>query len=88
MSGEILGDFPQGEDRRLLETFEKICNLFHKASFGGIYGEMVFSHGGDVDTLVKILWSGVAFEKLLSESKGEDTTRLYQLLEDVRSDGS
>jgi hypothetical protein len=83
VSGDTLGTFPEGEDRRLLEVLEQMCNVLHKAAFGEILGNMVPSHTGDVLDFKRALRMAVAFDKLLSESKGGELLRLWRLLEDV-----
>ena len=85
LSGDLLGGFPEGEDQKLLDVLEQICNVLHKAAFGGILGDMVPYHSGDVSYFKKALRMAVAFEKLLADSKGDDLIRLRRLLEDVDS---
>jgi hypothetical protein len=85
VSGESLGAFPEGKDEELLEAFEQICNLFHRASFGTPFGTMVCGHSGDVLDLKHALARAIAFEKLLSESTGDDLRRLNSFLHDVLS---
>lgn len=82
-SGSVLGSFPEGEEEKLLEALEQMCNEFHKAAFGGIFGDMVPNHPGDVLDLKKALKGAIAFDKLFSNSKGEDLMRLCKLLDDV-----
>ena len=53
--GTSLGGFLVGEDKKLLEALEQMCNLFHIAAFGEILGEMVPYHSGDVLDLKKAL---------------------------------
>jgi hypothetical protein len=83
MSGHSLGGFPEGEDKRLLEVLEHLCNLLHEAAFGEIFGDMVPNHPGDVLDLKKALKRAIAFDKLFSDSKGEELTRLSRLLKEV-----
>jgi hypothetical protein len=83
MTSNALGGFPKGEDKRLLEVLEQLCNLLHKAAFGEILGDMVSNHPGDVLDLKKALKRSLAFKKLFSDSKGEELMRLSQLLKDV-----
>ena len=80
-----LGGFPEGEDRKLLEVLEQMCNVLHEAAFGGILGDMVPYHSGDVSDFKKALRMAIAFDKLFSDSKGEDLKRLWRLLKDVNS---
>ena len=83
IKGYSLGVFPKGKDQELLDTFEKICNVMHNASFGQIYGEMVPQHYGDALALKEALKRGVAFENLFSNSKGDDLVRLSKLLDNL-----
>ena len=83
VSGNTLGCFPEGEDRKLMEVLEKMCNVFHVAAFGGIFGDMVPFHSGDVQDFKKTLKKAIAFDKLFSDSKGDDLIRLWKLIEDV-----
>jgi hypothetical protein len=85
-SGYSLGDFPEGEDEKLLQALERICNVMHEAAFGEIYGDMVPQQDGDVLDLKKALSKAIAFEKLFSDSKGDDLNRLSRLLDDVHRD--
>jgi hypothetical protein len=56
VSGDVLGSFPEGEEEeKLLEALEQMCNELHKAAFGGILGDMVPYHPGDVLDLKKAL---------------------------------
>ena len=83
MASNPLGGFPEGEDKRLLEVLEQLCNLLHKAAFGEILGDMVPNHPGDVLDLKKALKRSLAFNKLFSDSKGEELMRLSRLLKEV-----
>jgi hypothetical protein len=85
VSGDGLGDFPEGEDTILLNVLEQMCNVFHKAAFGEIWGDIVPNHAGDVQELKKALKMAVAFKRLFSDSKGDDKMRLWKLLENVQS---
>lgn len=80
LSGVTLGAFPEGEDLNLLKALEEICNVFHKESFGEIFGEMVPNHRGDVLDLIMELKKAIIFDKLISENKGDDSLRLNRLL--------
>jgi hypothetical protein len=86
IKGYSLGVFPEGKDQEFLETLEKICNVMHNVAFGQIYGEIVPQHSGDVLDLKKVLKRGIAFEKLFSNSKGDDLIRLSELLDKVDRD--
>jgi hypothetical protein len=85
VSGDTLGGFPQGEDGKLLAVLEQMCNVWHKAAFGVIFGDMAPYHSGDVLDLKKALSRAIAFDKLFSDSKGEELMRLWRLLEEVDS---
>jgi len=82
ISGTILGAFPKGDDEKLIETLEEMCNVLHKASFGEIFGEISVAMAGDVLDLKEVLKRGIAFDKLLKESKGEELSRLLNYLND------
>jgi hypothetical protein len=83
MAKEPLGGFPEGEDDRLMEVLEKLCNVLHEAAFGEILGDMVPNHHGDVCDLKRALKRAIAFDKLFSDSKGEELARLSKILKDV-----
>jgi hypothetical protein len=84
-SGDVLGAFPEGEEEKLLAALEQMCNELHRVAFGEIFGDMVPYHYGDVLDLRKALKRAIAFEKLFSDSKGDDLMRLCKLLDDVDS---
>ena len=88
LSGKTLGDFPPGEERRVLDVLEQMCNLMHKASIGGTYGQMLCSGQGDVSYLQEAMRKALAFDKLVEQSKGEELHRLVQCLHDVGKSGS
>jgi len=85
MSEESLGAFPEGKDEEMLAALERVCDLFHRASFGETFGSMVCGHPGDVLDLKHALARAIAFDKLLSESTGDDLRRLNGSLHDVLS---
>ena len=85
VSGNTLGGFPEGEDQKLLEVLEQMCNVLHKAAFDKILGDMVPYHSGDVCDFKKVLRKAIAFDKLCSDSKGDDLEHLWRLLKDVDS---
>ena len=85
VSGNTLGGFPEGEDQKLLEVLEQMCNVLHKAAFDKILGDMVPYHSGDVQDFKKALSKAIAFDKLFSDSKGDDLEHLWRLLKDVDS---
>jgi AbiU2 len=76
-----LGEFPEGKDEIFFGALQKLCNITHEACFGTIYGEMstITAGGGDVINLRKTLEYAVAFNELLSESSGQEKTRLLLL---------
>jgi len=80
VSGVSLGGFPEGEDQKLLDVLERMCNVLHEAAFGEILGDMVPYHLGDVSDLKKALKRAIAFEKLFSDSKGDERMRLWGLI--------
>ena len=86
LSGELLGEFPEGKGKDFFGALEKICNITHKACFDEIYGHMspIRLRGGDVFNLTKTLRYAVAFEEALSESSGQNKTWLYSCLEKAR----
>jgi len=86
MAGHSLGGFPEGEDKRLLAVLEQLCNLLHEAAFGEILGDLVPNHPGDVLDLKKSLKRAIAFDKLFSDSKGEELMRLSRLLKNVEDE--
>ena len=82
-SGDVLGAFPEGEEEKFLAALEQMCNELHKAAFGEILPKMMLDHRGDVLDLKKALRRAIAFEKLFSDSKGDDLMRLCKVLDDV-----
>jgi len=86
MAGHPIGGFPEGEDKRLLAVLEQLCDVFHQATFSEILGDMVPNHLGDVLDLKRALKRAAAFDKLLSESNGEELVRLSRLLEDLSAE--
>jgi len=83
MAGHSLGGFPVGEDKCLVDVLEQLCNLLHEAAFGEILGDMVPNHSGDVLDLKMALKRAIAFDKLFSDSKGDELIRLNRILKDV-----
>ncbi|MFC1859190.1 hypothetical protein ACFL9U_14365 [Thermodesulfobacteriota bacterium] len=82
ISGTNLGDFPKGDDEKLIQALEEMCNVLYKSSFGEIFGEISVEMAGDVHDLKEALKRGIAFDKLLNESKGEELSRLVNYLDD------
>lgn len=83
LSGKALGGFPEGEDEKFFDALQEICNIAHEACFGTIYGEMspVMPGGGNVIDLRRTLQEAVAFKEALSESSGQEETRLLLLFQ-------
>jgi hypothetical protein len=48
LSGKTLGGFPEGEDDKLMPYLHQIANLFHKACFDSIRGDINVVMPGDV----------------------------------------
>lgn len=83
LSGRTLGPYRPGEDQKVMDALEEMCQLMHKASFGVTYGQM--AHPGQVVSDMMIaLRKTLAFDKLLAQSEGEERQRLHQYLSDVR----
>ncbi|MFP5213037.1 MAG: hypothetical protein ACLGPL_06620 [Acidobacteriota bacterium] len=85
ISGEIQGSFPEGEDEKFLKALERMCNIMSDVAFDEPVGKMVAPHPGDVLDLKKALQKAIAFDKLFTESKGNDLTRLFNLLHKVNA---
>jgi len=68
MSGAIRGAFPEGEDDKVVNVLEDMCNVLHKASFGEVCGEMAQGHGGDVRDLKLALRKAIAFDAVLGSA--------------------
>lgn len=88
LSGDTLGRFAEGEDDKFISALEEMCNILHRASFGRIFGCIVVPRPGDVLDLKAALKKGVAFKKLLEDSKGNDKRRLLEYLQrecDIKS---
>jgi hypothetical protein len=79
-----LGDFPEGKDENFLKALEEICNITHEACFGNIYGSMVVTQAGDVISFKKMLFNGLAFDKLLEKSDKKQKVNMYSVLDEVR----
>jgi len=84
LTDTILGGFPEGEDELFLRNLEEICNITHEVCFGSIFGQMVMAKPGDVLNFKRALSKAVAFDELLSESKGQERTRLLSYLQKAR----
>jgi hypothetical protein len=82
-SGRTLGAFPPGEDKKVMDALEEMCQLMHKASFGVTYGQMGHSSQA-VSDIVIAMRKTLAFDKLLARSEGEERQRLHQYLSDAR----
>lgn len=79
-----LGKFPKGEDETFLGTLQEICDIAHEACLGSIFGHMILAMPGDVINFRRALENAVAFKELLSESSGQELTRLLSYLEKAR----
>lgn len=80
ISNTLLGGYPEGEEEKALGALKQMCDLMHMAAFGEIFGDMVPYHLGDVSELKMALKKAIAFDELLSSSKGDDLRRLSDLL--------
>lgn len=83
-----LGGFPTGEDERFLSLLEKICNITHEACFNSIFGSICVSMLGDVEDLKKALKKAVVFDRLFSESTGNERAKLFTYLHNVQTSGA
>lgn len=80
ISNTILGEFPEGEDDRLIDALEEIASIMHRACFGDyLLGISPLVQGG-VRDLKNALRNAVAFRKAILESKGEERARLDKIL--------
>lgn len=84
LAERTLGEFPKGEDEVFLKTLQEVCDITHEVCFGSIFGQMVLAMPGDVINFKRALENAVAFNELLSESSGEEKTRLYSYLHKAR----
>ena len=75
-----LGSFPDGEDERFLSLLEEICNITHEACFNSIFGSIGVSTLGDVEDFKKALKKALVFDRLFSESTGNETVKLFKYL--------
>jgi hypothetical protein len=83
LSKTPLGLFPEGDDETFLDALQKICNITHEICFDTICGDMIPTHGGDVINLRRTLKEALAYRKALSESSGQEKTRLLLLFQDA-----
>jgi len=83
--GTPLGSFRPGEDRKVMDVLEQMCELMHKTSAGVTYA-MPSSGGRCVSDLKDAMRKALAFNKLFAQSKGEEQRRLLQCLNDVDRD--
>ncbi len=79
----MLGEFPKGEDIEFLNSLGEFCDCMHRNCFGIPFGDVDPGGEGDVLDLIKTLKRSLAFEKLWTESSGEDLIKLDKLLESV-----
>jgi hypothetical protein len=87
LSGVPLGAHPEVDAKRFLDALEHMCDAMYHASFGRPRGRMVVAGSGDVLDLKGTMRDGLAFERLLDLSKGEELQRLVRCLEDVDTGG-
>ena len=80
-----LGEFPEGQDHEVMEALEEMCNVMYEAAFGEIFGEISTAVVGDVLDLKRSLHRSIAFDKLLKNAQGEESSRLYQVLRSVEA---
>lgn len=80
LNAKVLGDFPFGDEERFLSVLEEICNITHEACFNSIFGTISVSTQGDVEDLKKALKKALVFDRLFSESKGEEKAKLFEYL--------
>ena len=85
LTDRTLGEFPEGEDKEFLMSLQRFCDVTHKACFGTIFRQICLNHSGDVIDFKGTLERAVAFKELLSESSGQDKTRLFSYLQKVRN---
>ncbi len=71
---------PGGEDCKVMQALEGICNVMHEASFGAILGNIGVGIEGDVSDLKKWLQRGLTFDKLFRQASGDEKIKLHQLL--------
>lgn len=83
LSGSTLGRFPDGEDVRLLDSLESMCNIMYEAAFGTVLGWMVPCQPGDVNDLKQALRRALAFDHLLSTSIGDERRRFLKALDSI-----
>jgi hypothetical protein len=84
LADRTLGEFPKGEDEVFLKTLQKVCDVTYKACFGTIFGQIITAQPGDISDLKGALEKAVAFDQLLSESSGQEATRLHSILMKLR----
>lgn len=84
MAETTLGKFPECQDEVFLGALEEICNITHEACFDKIFGQMIMSGPGDVLSFKRVLLNAAAFNEYLSESSGEETSKLYSYVDKVR----
>ena len=84
LADRTLSEFPEGEDEVFLKTLQEVCDITHEACFGSIFGQMILTMPGDVINFKRMLENAVAFNQLLSESSGQEKTRLYSYLQKAR----
>jgi hypothetical protein len=79
LKGISLGAFQPGEDDTFMETLEELANTVHQACLGEIMGEINPIMIGGVLDFKEMLRKAIAFQKLLSESKGDELLKLLTI---------
>lgn len=84
LTDQAIGGFPKGEEEAFLKTLVEISDITHKACFNSIFGQISVAMEGDVLDFKKTLKRALAFEKLFSESTGEEKAKLFSYVrEDI-----
>jgi len=83
LTGKILGEFPNGEDEEFLKALEDICNITHNVCFNSIFGDIAVADYSDVRNLKKALKKALVFDKMFSESRGNEKAKLFSYLKET-----
>lgn len=84
LADKTRGEFPEGDDKVFLKPLQTFCDVIHRACFGEVFGQISLAMQGDVIDLKGALEKAVAFNALFSESSGQEKTKLYSYLHEVR----